>query len=180
MHEPTRWTSGAVLAAATLYVIAIALWLGGLVVLGAIVAPTVFRIVPAPTSADAMTVVFHRFDAIATGAAVVALVCEAVLAMRGGKVSRLDVLRAAALVVAAAAAITEALWLTPTIEALHRAGAIRGFGEAGLALERWHRVAESAAKGELFLLLLVVVLFVVKLTRRREAASDIENRGTPV
>ena len=38
------------IAVATIYVLAIAAWAGGLVVLGAIVAPTVFRIVPAPTA----------------------------------------------------------------------------------------------------------------------------------
>ena len=42
--------------------LAAAVWLGGILVLGAIVAPIVFHEVPAPTSADAMTHVFLRFD----------------------------------------------------------------------------------------------------------------------
>jgi uncharacterized membrane protein len=143
----------------TLYCLALALWLGGLVVLGAVVAPTVFRIVPAPTSADAMTVVFRRFDVIAMGAAAVALVSEVLLA-RGRRTTRSDLARVAAIVIAAVLAIVEALWLSPAIAALHRAGAIRGLDAPGLELERLHHLAETAAKGELLLLLAVVVLLV--------------------
>src|SRR5512146_3100516 len=55
----------------------------------------VVAVVPAPTSADAMTVVFGRFDRVALACAAVALVAEGLLA-RAGKSSRLDMLRAAA------------------------------------------------------------------------------------
>src|SRR5688572_13404979 len=91
--QPAKTTAVVPLVAA-IYLLALALWLGGLVVLGAIVAPTVFRIVPAPTSADAMTVVFRRFDVIAIAAGVVALVSEALFALRGPKPLRSDLVRA--------------------------------------------------------------------------------------
>ena len=52
---------------------AIGVWLGGLVALGAIAAPVVFAIVPMPASADAMTVVFRRFDLVAMACAAVAI-----------------------------------------------------------------------------------------------------------
>ena len=42
--------------------LAIAVWLGGLLALGAVVAPVVFSMVSMPASADAMTTVFRRFD----------------------------------------------------------------------------------------------------------------------
>jgi hypothetical protein len=147
------------------YMIALAVWLGGLVVLGAVVAPTVFGIVPAPTSADAMTVVFRRFDVIAMTSAVLTLLAEAGLAWRGGKSTRLDVVRAGAAVVAGGLAIAEGTWLAPAIQSLHREGAIRGHGEAGLALERLHRQAETLAKAEVFLLLALVVLLVLRVGR---------------
>lgn len=162
----------AVVAAAAVYVLAVALWAGGLTVLGAIVAPAVFRIVPAPASADAMTVVFGRFDRVAMACAAVALVAEATLAKSGGRVERVDVVRAAALVVAGALAIAVGAWLSPGIAALHRAGAIRGLGEGGLALERLHRLAEAAGKGELALLATVVVLLLVRVAR---PASNVED-----
>src|SRR5690349_3674263 len=121
-----------------IYVLALVAWAGGLVVLGAIVAPTVFGIVPAPASADAMTVVFRRFDAVAMTCAAIALVAEATLALRGGKVQRLDVARGAAIVIASALAVVVGAWLSPGISALHHAGAVRGLGDDGTELERLH------------------------------------------
>lgn len=160
-------------AAATVYALAIVLWAGGLAVLGAVVAPTVFRIVPAPASADAMTVVFGRFDRIAMTCAAVALVAEATLALGSGKVTRLDLVRGIATAVAGALAIAVGAWLSPGIAALHHGGAVRGLGEAGLELERLHRLAEAAGKGELVLLLAVLVLLLVKVG----AANDVMTRS---
>lgn len=162
-----------VVSVAVVYMLAIALWAGGLAVLGAVVAPTVFRIVPAPASADAMTVVFGRFDGIAMTCAAIALVAEAALAVRGGKVTRLDLARGIAVTVAGALAIVVGAWLSPGIAALHRSGAVRGSGEPGLELERLHRLAEAAGKGELLLLLGVVVLLLVKVSAARGTAHDL-------
>lgn len=153
------------------YVLALALWAGGLVVLGAVVAPTVFKIVPAPTSADAMTVVFRRFDVIAMACALVSALAEAALARMGGKPSRLDGLRAAAVVIASALAIVEGTYLAPAIEALHRGGALRGHGLEGLELERLHRIAEGAAKAELVCLTVAVVLLVTRAARLSEPSG---------
>jgi hypothetical protein len=147
------------------YIAAIALWAGGLVTLGAIVAPTVFGIVPAPSSADAMTVVFRRFDMIAMTCAVLTLISEALLAWRGGKSTRVDSVRALAVVVASGLAILEGTYLSPAIQALHRDGAIRGLNEGGVALERLHKFAETTAKAELILLVVVLLLIVTRSTR---------------
>lgn len=154
---------------AVVQLLAVGLWAGGLLTLGAIVAPIVFHVVPAPSSADAMTLVFRRFDGVAIACAAIALVAEAASALRGGPSTRADVVRAGCLVAAAGLAIAIGAWLSPGIEALHRHGAVRGQGDAGLALARLHRLAERAAKGELTLLLAVVVLTVAKATRSRVA-----------
>lgn len=159
-------------AVAAIYVVAIAAWAGGLVVLGAIVAPTVFRIVPAPSSADAMTVVFRKFDAVAMTSAAIALVAEATLFMKDGRATRLDLVRGGAAVVAATLAIAVGAWLSPGISELHRNGAVRGLNEGGIELERLHRLAEAAGKGQLALLLVVLVLVLVKLARSRESAKE--------
>ena len=163
---------------AVVYLVAIALWAGGLTVLGAIVAPTVFGIVPAPTSADAMTVVFGRFDRVAMACAAVALVAEGMLARAGqGKPSRVDALRAAALVASGGLAIAVGAWLSPAITALHRAGAVRGLGPEGTELERLHGLAEFAGKGQLVLLLVVLALVVIRLTRPPASSSRLDNQG---
>lgn len=152
-------------AALAVYVLALVPWAGGLAVLGAIVAPTVFRNVPAPLSADAMTIVFRRFDALAISCALVCLVAEAVLARRGGKSERIDLARGLGTVVATGCAITVGAWLSPGIHALHRAGAIRGSGPDGLELEKLHRLAETTSKIELVLLIAVVVLTLLRARR---------------
>lgn len=158
-------------AALAIYGLALVPWAGGLAVLGAIVAPTVFRIVPAPTSADAMTIVFRRFDALAISCALVCLLAEAFLAVRGGKVARLDLVRGMSTVVAAGCAITVGAWLSPSIHALHAGGAIRNFGPDGTELEKLHRIAETTSKTELALLVLVVILTLLRA--RRPTSNDV-------
>lgn len=147
-------------------------WLGGIVVLGALVAPTVFRIVPAPTSADAMTVVFVSFDKLAMMSAAVVAVAE-VVRIRAcgfdgpdGAPTRTDVARLLVVAGAGGLAVLQGLWLSPTIVALHQAGAVRGFGALGEKLERFHGWSETCGKTESLLLVVLVVLLVRALSRR--------------
>jgi hypothetical protein len=156
----SRWEWGAAVVA----VLALAVWVGGLIALGACAAPLVFRIVPAPISGDAMGAVFRRFDAVAIGAAVVVMGCEAVrIWVRRGAATNADRLRAALGVAAAAAAIYGGVKLSPSIVALHAAGAVRGFGEAGAELERLHELAEGVAKAEVSMGLVLLALEVTTL-----------------
>ena len=145
-------------------------WLGGMLILGAIVAPTVFHTVPAPGGADAMTLVFRRFDRVAIAASAIVLLCELGLAT----VTRTlrDAVRVFACIAMSALAIYEGTMLSPKIEALHVAGAIRGLGDLGLELDRTHHQAEVLAKTELAFGLLYLVLLVWTLTSR--------SFGTPV
>jgi hypothetical protein len=163
--HPSGTARGLVTTIAVVQLLAVAFWAGGLITLGAIVAPIVFRIVHAPASADAMTLVFGRFDTVAITCAVIALVAEAAFAFRGGRVTRTDLARAACLVVATVLAIVIGAWLSPGITELHRSGAIRGLDASGLALERLHHLAETLAKTELVLLLGVFILSVAKAAR---------------
>src|SRR5258708_38146905 len=100
-----------ILSAAAL--VAIALWIGGLLTLGAIVAPVVFRIVAAPASADAMIVVFRRFDSLAVGCASVVLAVEIARALQKRPLRRLDRARGAVAVAASALALLEAFAISP-------------------------------------------------------------------
>lgn len=150
---------------AIVQLLAIAIWAGGLLALGAIVAPIVFRVVAAPTSADAMTLVFRRFDGVAVTCAVIALVAEAAFASFGGRSTRGDLARGLCLVGATALAITIGSWLSPGIAALHRGGAVRHVGQAGQELEWLHKLAERLAKGEIVLLLAAFGLSVAKASR---------------
>ncbi|HEY5240541.1 MAG TPA: DUF4149 domain-containing protein, partial [Polyangiaceae bacterium] len=84
--------------------LALAVWLGGLVALGALVAPVIFSRVSMPWSADAMTVVFQRFDSVAMACAAVVLLTEAMRAVGRLPFARVDHVRAGASVLAAAMA----------------------------------------------------------------------------
>ena len=73
--------AGAILAIVAL--LAVAVWLGGLTALGAVAAPVVFSTVPWPSSADAMSIVFRRFDAVAMACAAIVLATEAAATVAG-------------------------------------------------------------------------------------------------
>ncbi len=151
---------------ATVSLLAVALWLGGLVALGALAAPVVFSVVPLPTSADAMTIVFRRFDQVAMGCGAVVLASEAMRVIGGVPFARPDQLRAGTSVLACALAVLQGVYVSPRIAALHVGGAVRGVGDAGLELSRLHGVAETVGKAELLLLVVVVAAQVVALSRR--------------
>jgi hypothetical protein len=138
--------------------LALAVWLGGYATVGAVVAPLVFGIVPAPASADAMTAVFRRFDTVAIVCAVLVLLVEGAHAVLRRPILRRDLTRGALVVAATALAIVEAAVISPHIERLHREGAVRGLGAAGLELDAVHHTAESLAKTELWVLVVVLVL----------------------
>src|SRR5258705_10868103 len=95
-------------AATVVAIVCLAIWVGGLVALGACAAPIVFHVVPAPLSGDAMGAVFRRFDFIAIACGVVVLASEAVriyvasATPSGAKVPAADRARTALAVVAAA------------------------------------------------------------------------------
>jgi len=147
--------------AAVLGMLAAAVWLGGLVVLGAIVAPTIFGNVSMPASADAMTLVFRRFDLVAMSCAAILLGTEAARVLARVPFARVDHARAGAGVLAALAAVAEGESVSPRIAALHAAGALRGRGADGLELDRLHHLAEALGKAEVALLVAVVVLQVL-------------------
>jgi hypothetical protein len=148
--------------AAALGTLAAAVWLGGLLALGAFVAPAVFSRVPLPWSADAMTVVFRRFDLVAMACAAVLLACEAARVAVRVRFTRADQARTLLLLLAAAAAVYEGSKVSPRIAELHAAGAVRGVGPAGAALSALHDTAELLGKAQLGLLVIAVVLFAIR------------------
>lgn len=168
MSMLSRTSRTAVLAVSWL---AASVWLGGIVVLGAIVAPIVFRVVHAPDSADAMTKVFLTFDKVAMAAATLIALTEAARS-RLFAFARLDYARAASAFAACALAFVQGLSLSPRIADLHARGAIRGVGDLGLALEETHRWSERCGKTESLLLVAFLVLAAATSSRADGAAND--------
>jgi uncharacterized membrane protein len=166
----TRAASAVGTGAAIASGLAVALWLGGLVALGAVTAPIVFAVAPMPQSADAMTMVFRRFDMIAMTCAAVVLASEAARVIARVPFRRLDHARAAVSVLAAGVTTYEGMNVSPRIAELHVAGAVRGVGAAGLELSRLHDTAEVCGKTAVVLLAALVIL-------QAAAASSGRGRG---
>jgi hypothetical protein len=159
-------------ATAIVGLLAVAVWLGGLLALGAIAAPVVFSTIAMPASADAMTVVFRRFDTVAMVCAAVVLAGEATRSLARVRFERVDHLRAGASVLAAALAVFEGVRVSPRIAALHAGGAVRGLGDAGMELARLHDLAELCGKSEVVLLAVVVAAHVFALSQRERSAQS--------
>ena len=160
-------------ALAVVALLAVAVWLGGLAALGAVAAPVVFSMVPWPSSADAMSIVFRRFDSVAMTCAAIVLATEAARAVAGATPTRVDRARAVVSLLAAGAAVLEGARISPRIAALHAAGAIRGVDGPGLDLARLHDQAEWCGKAELLLLSVAVVLHVVALSTPASARRTL-------
>jgi Domain of unknown function (DUF4149) len=159
--------------AAIVTVIALAVWIGGIIALGACAAPIVFGMVPAPWSGDAMGAVFLRFDALAIASSIVVLACEGLrIWLRPGRATPRERARGPIAIVAALSAIYVGVWLSPAIVSLHAAGAVRGLGTGGKELERLHQLAETLGKIEVVSGLLLIVLAIVTLEERREEAGS--------
>jgi len=156
--------------------LALTVWIGGLITLGAVVAPVVFASAPHAIAADAMTHVFARFDKVAMAAAAIVLATEAVRARVSGRLGAADIARALVTVALAGCAVAEGLWITPKITDLHASGAMRGVGEAGASLDAAHALAEQLGKGSALLAVLLIALHVATIGRTREAAVDIADR----
>ena len=150
--------------------VSIALWMGGMIALGAIVAPVIFGTVPSPLSADAMTVVFRRFDKVAVACAVTLLLTEVGQAIVRKPLLRIDIARAALSVVGAALVMETALSISPKIEALHRAGAIRGLGDLGMQLQTTHNLAELCGKAQAIVAIVLIGIHVFGLSESQKSA----------
>jgi hypothetical protein len=118
-----------------------------------------------PASADAMVVVFRRFDAVAMTCGAIILSTEALRrAVPRVVFARADFARASVSVAAAAAAVFQGTRLSPRIAELHAAGVVRGLGAGGVELSRMHDLAESCGKVQVILLVTLVVLHVASLS----------------
>lgn len=164
-------------AAAVIAVLALGLWAGGMVALGACAAPLVFALTPYPLSADAMGAVFARFDKIAVACAIVTLGCEVVRTLidigRATSSGRLvPRVRRYLGVLAAVLAIYSATQLTPEILRLHHAQIRRKVGRDGQLLDTLHVRAERIGKVLVVLAVLVAGLHVTTVRSARDEEQD--------
>lgn len=170
MHP--RILDRATVALEAIAVVALSVWLAALPVLGAIVAPAVFRGVPMPFSADAMTTVFQRYDRVAVAAGLMLVgACAGLAVLDGAGRRRARAIGLAGAVSLLALSALQAAAVSTKIAALHRMGALRGLGPEGLELDRVHRVASVVGRVEVAVA--VVTLVALLMARRRDAARGL-------
>ena len=152
-----------------LVIAAVLLYSGGLLVIGAIVAPTVFRS-GISAAADLMTTIFTRFDRVAVALVVVALIAEAMaVAMRGAPLDRLRIARGALVILFAAAVGVQSGYLSPSIARMHHEGVRRYEGPRGVEFDRIHNW--SSRVGKLAVSLALAATVAVLLDRQRQPSQ---------
>ncbi len=131
--------------------LAMVVWVGGHSALGAFAARIAFRTLPRPLAAQTMTQVFHEFDLVITGAAIVLLV-SAIAGARARDAGLPSQLRLGLELGLCALGAFELGYVHPRIEQLFAAG--RTLEPAFAAL---HRLSERCAHGEALLVLAALV-----------------------
>jgi hypothetical protein len=141
---------------------------GGLLALGAIVAPTVFRSGIAG-AADVMTTIFTRFDRVAIALVLSGLTAEALsVALRGGPLSRVRIARGALIVLFSLTVAVQSGALSPTIARMHREGVTRNVGPRGAEFDRVHQWSSRVGK----LAVLLALAFVAATLLDRSASRN--------
>jgi hypothetical protein len=135
-------------AAESVATLAMALWLGGLLALGALAAPVVFGELERDIAGTVMGTIFGKFDRMVLVLVLVFAVAEAVRIYidrdrLGGALARARLGLAALLVILA---LISSLWLTPGLNEMFAEGVRRGVGEAGQRMDRMHAWSETLGK----------------------------------
>lgn len=147
----------AALALNGLHQIALSLWLGGILVVGAVVAPAVFRTAKNQGHTDmtqplyrfageAMGEVFRRFNYVVLAAAVVLLITGVAYGLLAGFSRKRVIVRAALTLLAAGVAVWVTFALYPELVRLRTSGEMVTF-------DQMHRTYSLAFQAQLLLLL---------------------------
>ncbi len=143
-----------------LEVVSLGLMMGGMLTLGAFVAPMVFRSFPVDQAGAVMTVIFRRFDAVLlvclAGVALGEVVRFLTKADKGSKL--LARLRRVSVLGLMAVTLYGSLMVHPQIEAFQKAGVRRGVGVEGQAFECLHKTSESLYKTDFVLSTVTLIL----------------------
>lgn len=129
--------------------LALAIMAGGMLALGAFVAPAVFHTLPLAQAGPLMTGLFRQFDVVLLVGLVIVVLCEVVRVLRAGVGSVLSVRVRLGLVCVLVLLNTWSLGvLHPKIEAWQVAGVQRGVGPEGKAFDGDHKQSEAVYKAQ--------------------------------
>jgi hypothetical protein len=169
-------------AAASIAVVALGMWAGGLIALGACAAPFVFEFTPYPFSGQAMGLAFQRFDGIAMACGTIVLGCEVArtLVSRRREAQMWPRIRRVLAVLLAVGAVYGGMRLTPTIREMHERGVRRNVGAEGAELERIHAQAELIGKATVPLAVFLIFLQLFTLKSALELLAEEDEAVAPL
>ncbi len=153
--------------ASTVALLAISIWLGGLVAFG-LTAPAVN---PLASCASTLTGVLRQFHWVTIACAALALVAEVGSVVGGLPFKSVDRTRAGLLLLAAALATFVAMRIGPSMEALYDAGTVLGVGASGTELAQLQSTARLCGQAQVLLLSILVVLHASALSTQASDAS---------
>ena len=158
------------LAAEVVATLAVALWLGGMLALGAIAAPEVFGQLEREVAGPVMGAIFGKFDRLVLVLIGVLIASEGVRVLIEGVRGKLALARIGTVLVLIGLALTSALWLGPSINELFEQGVRRGVGDAGDDMDRLHDLATLLGKVAFVFAAAWLTLGII--ARRRAAQSS--------
>lgn len=130
----------------------LALTVGGILALGAFVAPALFRHFTVDEAGPVMTLIFRRYDTVLMISLVLILLGEGLRFLAEGLNTRITGwLRYGIVVLFTVITLVSLVAIHPRMEVLQKAGIQRGVGESGMAFDRLHRQSESLYKAQLLL-----------------------------
>lgn len=123
-----------------LHTLALALWIGGIVALGALTAPAVFRLASSRETAGAiMLAVFRRFDIVVLGCIVVLASTSAMMIAWFGRLSAWYAIEYVSITMMSASALFSYFIISPRLRGLRDRGE-----SAGADFQRLHRTSEMS------------------------------------
>lgn len=161
----------AALVAEVVATLCVALWLGGMLALGAFAAPEVFGQLERDVAGSVMGTIFAKFDRMVLVLACVLIAAEGVRVFIDGARGKLALARLASMVLLIGLALTSALWLGPSINELFAQGVRRGVDEAGADMERLHNLATTLGKVAMVFATAWIALGIVAHRRAAQPSS---------
>ncbi len=139
--------------------LALSLMIGGMLALGAFVAPAIFGNLPLDEAAKVMTLIFRRYDGVMFVGLILIVFGEVVRMATSDAFSRLvHRIRYVGVVLLVCLSLFSLFVVNPKIAQFQHQGVVRGVGKAGIALDQTHRQAEMLYKTELSLEVLILIL----------------------
>lgn len=176
MYSPPTAAPGArpglARAAEAVATLALFLWIGGLVSLGAFAAPEVFGQLGREPAGQLMGAIFRRFDALVLACVAIFGAAELARNAAGDWRRRFGRARAATAVIIASGGLVASAWLSPVINGMFERGVRRGVGVEGARMELIHQRAETA--GKVAALSAVAWLFLGAVPARRAQTEGSE------